>query len=1462
GNGNGDSKSAAYQLTILPEYGFDVFKKNQQDVYSVNTPFTFELLYKNLGGEDYSKGDFIDILPFNGDSSGTISGLSSERTPPSSFDGFYRVTKLEGTNNEVFYATNVNSTTIKNDPCHEDNQAAGYTPVVGDVCYTSYVNNGNKWSGGSTLGTGNTPWIQCSGVNPVVCGGLDSKDITGIRFKVDSVTAAAGGKTVEIELTPEGNIGGTPDIDTSSNVTSESTGDIYTNTFSGRVPEISLLVISNDASVTMVSGSIGDKIFLDNDNSGIQNAGDTPIANVTVSLLDNAGNPVYKDPATGAIVNSTYPGAVVYTTTTDPNGNYLFENLPEGDYSVVVDQTTLPDNVSQVYDPDTTLDSQSTHTLVAEMNIFGEIEDIENNTDQDFGYLPLSSIGDTVWIDSNADGVQDGEELGFSGATLNLLDAGGNIIATTQTDSNGNYLFDDLEPGDYKVELVMPTDYILSSDTQGTNTAIDSDILTNLKTDTITLGVDEHRTDIDAGIYKQAHIGDYVWNDLDKDGIQDSGETGVVGVVVNLLDINGDVVATTTTDTNGEYGFDVDPGTYLVEFIKPTGYVGAPEGNGSDSTGSDADIITGQTDSIIVASGDEIDNIDTGIYVPTGSLGDRVWVDTNADGIQDAGEMGVQGVTVELLDENSDVVATTTTDENGNYLFEDVVTGDYSIRFSDLPTDYVFSPENVGGVDGDSNANTTTGETEVFTLNDNDSILSIDAGIYTTASIGDTVWFDDNKDGIQDAGESGIEGVVVNLLDENGDVITTTTTDSNGNYLFDNLIPGEYSVEVVAPTGYVISPETNTTDTTLDSNIDIITGQTETIILGSGEHIRDVDAGLYIPTASIGDKVWYDTNGDGIQDLGEAGIEGVVVNLIDENGNVVATTTTDSNGNYLFEDVVAGDYTVEFIPPADHIFSPKNAGDSDFDSNVNIETGTTETITVNDRDEITDIDAGLFIPASLSGTVIHDLNRGGTQDTGEEPIEGVIIELLDANGNVIATTTTDANGDYSFEGLRPGDYRVKITRPSEFNSNSEKNIGPDITKDFDINSQGKTSTISLLPGDNITNIDAGFYKRGGGRSSSIRSTSRIPNTVTPVNAPREQIQQEEVSPVQEKAQMEEISNKEQVSETEEELDISLLKKDYVKYKIQRKKLDKIIKYENTQGLGLTSFPRLLPQTGTPISERMKTRKNPKVDTSLPDTKIFRLAGSKNSDLNFWKTVLPEQDRNGDEYIVIPSNGLVVPINNVPNDTADFSKMISGKEIKVNNYLKTGVMSYPGSSKNDFGELGNKVIFGHSSYWKKDDGRYKTHFQKIIELDTGEEVWVYKKINGVFKRFRYRVEKSYNTPQSDTSVLKPGYGSNLTLFTCTPIGGIEGRWIIKAKYINEDKIQLQKAIEGLDIATKYKLSINKIVYKLSKYSGEKKKKIILKIYTRISKLEAKQTNKQKLDILKYLKIRLLIEYFEK
>jgi hypothetical protein len=306
-----------------------------------------------------------------------------------------------------------------------------------------------------------------------------------------------------------------------------------------------------------------------------------------------------------------------------------------------------------------------------------------------------------------------------------------------------------------------------------------------------------------------------------------------------------------------------------------------------------------------------------------------------------------------------------------------------------------------------------------------------------------------------------------------------------------------------------------------------------------------------------------------------------------------------------------------------------------------------------------------------------------------------------------------------------------------------------------------------------------------------------------------------------------------------------------------RELDQINNLERQQWIsGIKFLPTILLKTWTPITERASYKKNNKIEVDAP-----AMVQSYVNDINIWKLKLPEIDRNRDEYIVVPSNWLIVPVNYVPKTSEDYEKLINWKEVNANLYLKTWVMSLPGTSVNDYWQVWNRIIYGHSSYWKDDDGRYKTQFQKIIELDVGEEIWVYKiQSNWTFKRFVYKVEKSYETKPTDVWILTPGLWSNLTLITCTPIWWTEWRWVVRAKFVNENKWELEKYLYGNNVSIKYRIAISKFLGEIESLEKTERERITLKVFSRIQNSENNnQNNSKMLNLLNYLKLKLAISY---
>jgi protocatechuate 3,4-dioxygenase beta subunit len=692
------------------------------------------------------------------------------------------------------------------------------------------------------------------------------------------------------------------------------------------------------------------------------------------------------------------------------------------------------------------------------------------STGNDFVDERPATLGDTVFEDKNANGVQDAGEAGIANVTVQLKDAGGNVVQSATTDANGNYSFS-VTPGTYSVAVVKPVGYEITGQDLGGNDATDSDINAAGQTTPITLVSGENNPNVDAGFYKLAELGDKVWYDTNKNGVQDGGEAGVTGVKVSLLDAAGNVVTTQTTDTAGNYLFtNLKPGTYSVQFDKatlPTGYVFTSKDVGSDAADSDADSATGKTIQTVLDSGESDKSWDAGIVANPGSISGTVREDLDNN---DSGDTPIPGVTVQLKDPAGNVVQTTTTDANGNYTFNNVPAGTYTVVETNQPG-YL----DVSDIDGGNPNSIAVTLTPGATSTGNDFVDE------RTAAIGDKVWLDKNANGVQDAGEAGLAGVTVKLLDSAGTVVGSSTTDANGNYLFSSLTPGDYAVQVVAPTGYTVTGKDLGGNDATDSDIDPTTGKTITTTLSAGETDLTWDAGLY-QKASIGDKVWLDTNKNGVQDGGEAGITGVTVKLLNAAGTVVASATTDANGNYLFKDLVPGDYSVQVVAPAGYAFTSKDLGGNDAtDSDVDQTTGKTITTTLESGENDLSWDAGLSQQtASIGDKIFYDTNANGIQDAGEAGVQGVVVELRDANWNVLDTRTTDAGGNYRFDDVAAGQYRIDVqewTLPSGY-AFTAANQGTNDAVDSDvINTGGHMDLTVLDAGEVDLSWDAGIVKQ-------------------------------------------------------------------------------------------------------------------------------------------------------------------------------------------------------------------------------------------------------------------------------------------------------------------------------------------------------------------------------------------------
>ena len=346
-------------------------------------------------------------------------------------------------------------------------------------------------------------------------------------------------------------------------------------------------------------------------------------------------------------------------------------------------------------------------------------------------------------------------------------------------------------------------------------------------------------------------------------------------------------------------------------------------------------------------------------------VGNRVWRDDNANGLQDPQEPGLKGIIVHLIDAlTRQVIQTKHTDDQGRYLFEEVISGNYFLQYG-FSTDLFISPAHQGNNKSlDSDLDHTNGNytTETFYVATNTIKDDIDIGLYQYSSIGDFVWEDKNLNGVQDLSELGVEQIQLQLFDFQDRLIQTTQTDSKGKYKFSNLLPGKYYIQAQANT-YLITSENKGRDTNKDSDF-YADGKTDLFDLPFFTTLEDVDLGLIKSAAACG-QVWFDANQNGKQDLNEKFVPSKKMLLFNSIGQIIDSIITNNNGEFNFSRLRPNEsYRIGIQLMNDEIITSKDAHADDVDNDFNLN-GLSDFFTA-DQDLKKDIDLGFYINCSIS----------------------------------------------------------------------------------------------------------------------------------------------------------------------------------------------------------------------------------------------------------------------------------------------------------------------------------------------------------------------------------------------------------------------------------------------------------------------------------------------------------------
>jgi hypothetical protein len=802
--------------------------------------------------------DVIDVIPFKGDGEDNALKFAGSQNQKRNLNTDYH-------GDMYFSRANFTQSDDSAADCNTADVKYYYTDITpGDIDQAPTVGTANN------LGSADSIWCEGTADGPSGCTITSS----GHTFPAgeDGLKAVTAVRAKGAAMRPQAICQMWVDIKVRNNLK----GDVYSNTAGSSVDEVINPVLSIPVAASVVGSSLGDFVWFDRDKDGIQDNNETSISGVKVHLLDDAGN----------AVNNPLDGNP-YIVETDAGGKYLFDKLNAGTYKI---RFKIPEGYAvgtKGAGGDSKKDSDAAQDVGADTATTDAItlEKAEDYKEADLA-LVIPRISGHVYDDGNGDNNVNGTAISAPDGTqlyATLVDDGGAVLVTTPIAADGTYRFEseDGVRANKRYSVVISTIQHATTSTlpakwgntgeninatgAGNDDTPDGIVAVNMGITSVSqvdFGIDKSPVSEDLTVPARSNpSGDmqYPVPPLPIDDLEEGIPTTVTF---------GDLPDLATVGTLYYNGVPVAAGQAIEHFDSSRLTVDPVDGNPTVVFSYTATNVSGFESDPATVSMPFLGEI---------HLGDTVWSDYNSNGVQDAGEKGVEGVDVVLLDKEGDVIDMVTTDESGHYEFAIREPGKYRVRFDEAY--YYIKVCSSCGDEIDSNVHGLNNTTNLIEMDWGDDNMTIDAGVTPTAHIGDYFWYDDNNNGIQDPDERGVKDGLIALLDVHGKKLywedtahsglanenklavlrlelTTSKTDNpvetrtglDGRYGLDVPV-GKYKVRFTMPTkdreaGFMFTSVLSGSNAKIDSDVDEDGVLVAAIDVAAGKNKINLDAGI------------------------------------------------------------------------------------------------------------------------------------------------------------------------------------------------------------------------------------------------------------------------------------------------------------------------------------------------------------------------------------------------------------------------------------------------------------------------------------------------------------------------------------------------------------------------------------------------------------------------------------------